>query len=54
MGNRKFIVVREKISHQVIEKKNCSHLTNNLQLEVDDLIEKYPEDKYMVYIMDSD
>jgi len=52
MSKSKFIVVKEKTTHQIMERINCNHLYNNFQIgyEAGKLVEKYPEDIYMIYL----
>ena len=52
MGKLKFIVVKEKSTHKVVERINCDHLYNDFQIgyESGKLVGKYPEDIYMIYL----
>lgn len=55
MAKSKFIVVKEKSTHKIVERINCDHLYNKFQIgyESGKLVGKYPEDEYMIYMEES-
>lgn len=56
MAKNKYIVVKEKSTHRNVERINCNDkFHNNFQIgyEAGKLVEKYPEDKFMIYLEES-
>lgn len=52
MAKSNFIIVKEKSTHRNVERINCDHLYNKFQIgyEAGKLVQKYPEDEYMIYM----
>jgi hypothetical protein len=56
MSKNKYIVVKNRLTHRVVERINCNDkYYNNFQIgyEAGKLVGKYPEDVFMVYLEES-